>query len=199
MSMYLDLHKVPTFVMLGKRTFIINDVEEARKKRCWWWWHGPVKIELKHGRIGCHWSPLQSSKPPSTNALPIAQSSRCTVPQTHLYFPMHSKKASHRTWARGWGQSQNWLDCSPRCMKDIFLPPSSQLLDKIRHDMIELRFFGSSFFRLHEYYAKYSSWQILHNPLAGTSLWEKNLSRYKMSITHSYQNCSWFIVTTSRR
>ena len=150
--------------------------------------------------IGVHCNPA-SRRPPMHFLLHKALESSailCTVPQIHLYFPMHSKKAFHRTWAWGWGQSYNWLDCSPRCMKDIFLPPSSQLFDTIRHDMIELRFFGSSFFRLHEYYAKHSSWQILHAPLAGTSLWE-NLSRYKMSITHSYQNCSWFIVTTSRQ
>ena len=73
-----------------------------------------VQIELKHERIGCHWGPLQSSKPPSTNALPIAQSSRIQCNIMHCssnppVFPnaLKEEKASHRTWARGWGQSYN--------------------------------------------------------------------------------------------
>ena len=57
-----------------------------------------VQIELKHERIGCHWSPLQSSKPPSTNALPIAQSSRiqCNIMHCSSNPPAGTSKCTQR-------------------------------------------------------------------------------------------------------
>ena len=130
--MYLDLLKDPTIVMLGKRTFIINDVgdDDMDVSRLNW---STSALAV----IGVHCNPA-SRRPPMHFLLHKALESSailCTVPQIHLYFRMHSKKASHRTWSWGWGQG---------CEKRI-------------------------------------------------------LSRNKMSITHPYQNCSWFIVTTSRQ
>ena len=183
--MYLDLRKVPAKVKLGKRTFIINEVgdDDMDVFRLNW---STSALAV----IGVHCNPA-SRRPPMHFLLHKALESSailCTVPQIHLYFRVHSKKAPHRTWTRGWGQSYNRLDCSPRCMKDIFLPPRSQLFDKIRHDMIKLRFFGciSSFFWPDEYFAKHSDWQILHVPLTGVSLWEKDFCLSKRCQSHTH-------------
>ena len=99
--MYLDLCKVPTIVMLGKRTFIINNVgdDDMDVFRLNW---STSALAV----IGVHCNPA-SRRPPMHFLLHKALESSailCTVPQIHLYFRMHSKKASHRTWSWGWGQ-----------------------------------------------------------------------------------------------